>query len=369
MNHYIVKCHGINLSTNRFEVPEDTCIITVTATGVSLKDLIVKMSRLSVSILAKNPPVELFERGNTSKVKTDECGRYETYLRRHIEPKIDEDGEIIKEGEVGDPNIIFRNHLPGDVLPDIYLSTDEPNPERKKFFGIHTKIPGNAIQIENREIHMNLTALLQEKKGGVYILFVCRTDEGLHMFKSKFKTDPEFREFVNLYLSIRQQGRNADEFLDAIHPSVSPILQDLGDKGIPDVLQAMSYLNDTPPPPLALSRKHSQTTDENEEEVEKIMKTLIEKRAVKLTALQNEIDRLTSEEFRKGKSKETIQYIDENIDEKISELREEMRKIEMKRLPPISTIRRDTHYPEIDGGKTKRKRRKQRRKSNKYKRR
>ena len=54
-----------------------------------------------------------------------------------------------------------------------------------------------------------------------------------------------------------------------------------------------------------------------------------------------------------------------NIDEKILELREEMRKLEMKKLP-ISTIRRDTHYPEIDGGKTKRKRR---RKSNKYKRR
>jgi len=42
-----------------------------------------------------------------------------------------------------------------------------------------------------------------------------------------------------------------------------------------------------------------------------------------------------------------------------------MRKIEMKRLPPISMIRRDTHYPQIDGGKT----RKRRRKSNKYKRR
>jgi hypothetical protein len=207
MNHFIVKCHGINLSTNFFEVPEDTYIITVTATGVSLKDLIVKMSRISVSILAKDPPVELFERGNTSKVKTDQCRTFESYLRKHVKPKIDEDGEIIKEGEVGDPNIIFRNHLPGDVLPDIYLSTDEPNPERKKFFGIHTKIPRQAIQIESEEMHMNLTSLLKQKKGGVYILFVCRTDQGLHLFKSKFKTNPEFREFVNLYLNIRQQGK------------------------------------------------------------------------------------------------------------------------------------------------------------------
>jgi len=313
MNHYIVKCHGINLSTKLFVVPDDTYVITVTATGVSLTDLIEKMSRVSVQLLAKETPVELFTPGNTTKKKTDECRRFESYLRKRVEPKIEE-GEITK-GEPGDPNIIFRNHLPGDVLPDIYLSTDEPNPDRKQFFGIHTKKPKKALTIENRELHMNLSTFIEGKKG-VYILFVCRTDEGLHMFKSKFKTDPEFREFVNLYLSIRQQGRNADEFLDAIHPSVSPILQDLGDKGIPDVLQAMSYLNDTPPPPLALSRKHSQTTDENEAEVEKIMKTLIEKRAVKLTALQNEIDKLSSAEFRRDKSAETIQYIDENIDEK-----------------------------------------------------
>jgi hypothetical protein len=49
------------------------------------------------------------------------------------------------------------------------------------------------------------------------------------MFNSKFKTDPEFREFVNLYLNIRQ-GKNADEFLSDVDPSLSPILQDLGDK-------------------------------------------------------------------------------------------------------------------------------------------
>ena len=359
MNHFIVKCHGINLSTKFFEVPEDTCIITVTATGVSLRDLIVKMSRLSVRILATDPPVELFELGNTSKVKTDQCRTFESYLRKHVEPKIDEDGEIIKEGEVGDPNIIFRNHLPGDVLPDIYLSTDEPNPERKKFFGIHTKIPRQAIQIESEEMHMNLTSLLEQKKGGVYILFVCRTDQGLHLFKSKFKTNPEFREFVNLYLNIRQQGKNADKLLSGVDPSLSSILQDLGDKGIPDIVQAMSYLYDTPPPPLALSRKHSQTTDENEVEVEKITKKLIAKNSIQLPALQNEIDKLSSDEFRRDKSTETIQY----IDQKIVELRKEMRKLEKL---PISTIRRDTHYPEIDGGKTKRKRRK---KSNKYKRR
>jgi len=357
MNHYIVKCHGINLSTKLFEVPKDTYIITVTATGVSLTDLIEKMSRVSVQLLAKDTPVELFTHGNTTKKKTDECRRYESYLRKRVEPEI-EDGEITK-GEPGDPNIIFRNHLPGDVLPDIYLSTDEPNAHRKQFFGIHTKKPKKAITIENRELHMNVSTFIKGKKG-VYILFVCRTDEGLHMFKHKFKTDPEFREFVNLYLNIRQQGRNADDFL-TVHSSLSPILQDLGDKGIPDVVQAMSYLNDTPTPPLALSRKHSQTTDENEEEVEKITKTLIAKHTLQLTALQNEIDKLSSAEFRRDKSEETVQY----IDEKILELREEMRKVEMKKLP-ISTIRRDTHYPEIDGGKTKRKRR---RKSNKYKKR
>jgi hypothetical protein len=333
--------------------------ITVTATGVSLTDLIEKMSRVSVQLLAKDTPVELFTQGNTTKKKTDECRRYESYLRKRVEPEI-EDGEITRQGEPGDPNINFRNHLPGDVLPDIYLSTDEPNAQRKQFFGIHTKKPKKAITIENRELHMNVSKFIEGKKG-VYILFVCRTDEGLHLFKSKFKTDPEFREFVNLYLNIRQQGKNADEFLTAIHSSLSPILQDLGDKGIPDVVQAMSYLYDTPPPPLALSRKHSQTTDENEEEVEKITKTLIAKNTLQLTTLQDEIDKLSSEEFRRDKSKETIQY----IDKKILELREEIRKLEMKKLP-ISTIRRDTHYPEIDGGKTKRKRR---RKSNKYKKR
>jgi hypothetical protein len=77
-------------------------------------------------------------------------------------------------------------------------------------------------------------------------------------------------------------------------------------KGIPDVVEAMSYLNDTPP--LALSRKHIQTTDKNEE-VEKIVKTLIAKHAVQLTSLQNEIDKLSSDEFRRDKSKETIQYM------------------------------------------------------------
>lgn len=362
MNHFIVKCHGYNLSTNLFQVPDDTYIITVTATGVSLRDLIVKMSKVSVSILAKNPSVELFEHGNTTKVKTEQCKTFESYLRRHIKPEIDEDGEITKQGEYGDPNINFRNHLPGEILPDIYLSTNEPDPERKKLFGIHTKIPGQAIQIENGEMHMNLTTLLQKKKGGVYILFVCRTDEGLHKFKSKFKTDPEFREFVNLYLNIRQQGKNADEFLSAVDPSLSAILQDLGDKGIPDIVQAMSYLYDTPPPPLALSRKHSQITDENEAEVERVLQKLTAKHAAQLRALQDEIDKLSSAEFRRDKSTETIQF----IDEKIVELRAEMKKLEMKRLPPISMIRRDTHYPEIDGGKTKRKRR---RKTNKYKRR
>jgi len=359
MNHFIIKCHGINVSTKLFKVPDDTYIITVTATGVSLTDLIEKMSRVSVQILAKETPVELFTQGNTTKKKTDECKRYESYLRKRVEPEI-EDGEITKQGEPGDPNIIFRNHLPGDILPDIYLSTDEPNAHRKQFFGIHSKKPKKAITIENRELHMNLSTFIEGKKG-VYILFVCRTDQGLHMFKSKFKTDPEFREFVNLYLNIRQQGKNADEFLSDVDASLSSILQDLGDKGIPDIVQAMSYLYDTPPPPLALSRKHSQITDENEEEVEKITKKLIAKHAVQLTALQNELDKLSSVEFRRDKSTETIQY----IDEKIVELREEMRKLEMKKLP-ISTIRRDTHYPEIDGGKTKRKRR---RKSNKYKRR
>jgi hypothetical protein len=41
-------------------------------------------------------------------------------------------GEITKQGEPGDPNIIIRNHLTGDVFPDIYFSTDEPNTQRKQ---------------------------------------------------------------------------------------------------------------------------------------------------------------------------------------------------------------------------------------------
>jgi len=357
MNHYIVKCHGVNLSTKLFTVPDDTCIITVTATGVSLRDLIVKMTRISVKILASDPPIELFTNGNTTKVKTDQCRTFEFYLRKRVEPEI-EDGEIITEGEHGDPNINFRNHLPGDVLPDIYLSTNEPNPEKKKFFGIHTKIPGQAIKIENREMHMNLTDLIKRKKG-VYILFVCRTDDGLDLFKSKFKTEPDFREIVNLYLAKIKQGQTqiAEKALTFLQPQLRPILIDLGDKGITDIVQAMSYLNDTPPPPLALSRKHSQTTDENEEEVQNILQTLTAKYSREIKVLQDEIDKLSSPEFRRGKSKETIQY----IDEKIVELKTEMKKL----VPPISTIRRNTHYPEIDGGKTKRKRRK----TNKYKRR
>lgn len=54
MNHYIVKWHGINVSTELFEVPEDMYIITVTATGVSLTDLIEKMSKDSTTIGQRN---------------------------------------------------------------------------------------------------------------------------------------------------------------------------------------------------------------------------------------------------------------------------------------------------------------------------
>ena len=419
MNHFIVKCHGINVSTDFYKVPDDTYIITVTATGVSLRDLYEKMSAISVGILATDPPVELFENGNTTKTKTKTCERYEANLRRQVDPVI-EDGEIIVRGEHGDPNINFRNHLPGEELPNIYLSTDEPNAHQKQFFGVHTKKTKKPITIDNGEIHMLLSDFVKQKGRGVYILFVCRTDEGLSMFKSAFKHD-QMKQIINRYLDLRIQGENTDTLLSKFKLPLRPILKDLGDKGIPTIDEAMEYLNDNPTPPLALSRAHSQTTDTNEDQIQKVQKYYVDEKEKTQSTIPDIIselqqDLLRMEELKmKSNDRSKEKAIDETMDEidktiksisrnplpefsvdwyaiqelerKINALPEktvkekETKKESLKTLTVLksfsspyystSTLRNFTHRTqhfgeEIDGGKTKRKRR---RKTNKYKRR
>ena len=102
MNHFIVKCHGINLSTNSFEVPEDTCIITVTATGVSLKDLIVKNNiQLFISGHSHILKVMYDEKTNCLHMNPGAAGKQgwhktKTLIRFVIDAKDMKDCEVIE---------------------------------------------------------------------------------------------------------------------------------------------------------------------------------------------------------------------------------------------------------------------------------
>jgi hypothetical protein len=43
MNHFVINGHGVNLSDTLMDVPRNTCIITITRSGISLKELSKKL--------------------------------------------------------------------------------------------------------------------------------------------------------------------------------------------------------------------------------------------------------------------------------------------------------------------------------------
>jgi hypothetical protein len=411
MDHYILNCHGLNLTSQLFKVPDDTYIITVTDTGVTLKELWYKFEERSHHILGgffNGPTKELFEHGNTTKEKTEEGKRIERLLRHQADAFII-DGRVVEPEELGDPNINVRNHLPGDVLPDIRLSTREPDPFQRKFLGVWSRKGNEKPIIDNSDMDTTLSNFIHGKKG-VFILFVCRSDEtyAFHYYLS----DKKIKFYVDEYLQSRKPGHwshiLSGDYLMEIPPYIRDLVKFLGDKGIYTTDEAVAYLKDTPPPPLALSRAHSQTTDTNEPEVQNMQQYHEKRPSIPdiISELKQDLVRLdvlklkTNDRSKEKEIEEAMDEIDRTIksisseplpefsvpliqalERKIHELADETpeekeTKLEMLKTltvlhsfrsptPSASSLRYGTHrrnfMEDLDGGKKKRKRRKTKR--------
>lgn len=353
--HFIVKCHGVNASTEPFFVPANTYIITVTAAGITLKDVMVKMDNVTRDILKEADPVaapmELFEGGNTTTRKTEACKGIEAYLRRRVETT-QADGKVVVT-EHGDPNINIRIHIPHTRLPNMKLTTEEPDAVQKRLFGIYSKYPGIPAMVDNTsEINMTLSELVR-RKTGVYILFVCRKDEGLLMFEQQFKENPDFKLLVNAFLLFKQREEHtrADAMIKElpfplkeifIHIAKNPTLK--------NIQEAMAYLKDEPPPSVVLARKDSSTTDTIETEAQVILQEIKKLQAAKRAELQKEIDKFTSVELRRNQKPDILRYFDATI----AKLRSEMASIKPPSMPEI--IRSVyNHSGDVEGGKKRRK--------------
>ena len=347
--HFIVKCHGLTVSTVPYIVPDNTYIITVTYTGVTLKDLMVKMDKVTRDILMQDPPLALFKNGNTTGRKTKACEGIEDYLRQRVETR--QDGKVVVT-EQGDPNINIRNHLPGTRLSDMKLTTEEPDAAQKRLFGIYSKYPGSPAIVNTSEFDTTLSELIS-RKPGVYILFVCRTDEGLSMFKQQYEENPDFTTLVNAFILFKKRGehKRADTMIQGLPLPLKEIFIHIAkNPTLKNIEQAMAYLKDAPPPSVVLARSDSGKTDTIEVDTQAVLDAIKKVQAKKRSELQEEIDYFKSDDLRRNQKPDIIGY----FDAKIASLRSEMASLVP---PPISQIRSSLyhHSADVEGGKKRRK--------------
>jgi hypothetical protein len=257
MNHFVINGHGLNLSDKLITVPRNTCIITITRTGVSLKELSKKLWHISENIVSAGLPEELFKDGNTTKNITQRGTDFEAFL------KSTENGR-------GDPNIVFRNHLQGDVLPDMLIDLDAGDDLQQSFFGIF-KIINKKKSLDKKIISFQLSDYIEQNGPGVYILFVCRTDNFMHTLKELVKKYPSDKDMINEYLLKKRTEEEIDinKFTvpKRMHTLI-PIIKHLGEIGIRNIDEGLDYYDSNPPPHLVMSREHSNITDKNEDMLE-----------------------------------------------------------------------------------------------------
>jgi hypothetical protein len=354
MNHFVINGHGVNLS-NLVVVPANTCIITVTRSGVSLKELERKLWIVSESIVSAGVPEELFEDGNTTKRITKRGKDFEEYLKNTT------DGP-------GDSDIIFRNHLQGDVLPDMLIDLDAGHDKiQQQFFGIF-KIVDKKKSLDTKKVSFKLSEYCDKNGPGVYIFFVCRVDQLMNSFKELVK-EPRWKGAINDYLS----KKGTEEELDINRfrlPKFIPMIKHLGEIGIRDADEGLAYYESNPPPHLTMSREHSDITDKNEAVLEPLQPYIdIQRR--KIREIDVELKELEEDDEPDAKYKQLAA-------KRIKELKKERAELIDSIEDKTYNIRLNTHQygiptseikvQDVEGGTRKGKRRKCKTR-NKYKRR
>ena len=317
----IVYGHGSSVLEHRLTVPPNTYIITVSRVNEPLADLFESYWKMS-TIMAKEP---LFENDNTSKTLTKFGKDVEGFIK----------AELCKTGRGSAcETITIRNHLPGDTLPDSFLSLEDPDRARANYFGIYKKTgntEGFLRRGEGSELLQRHDCYLSEyvtsAGPGVYILLVCRSTS-YYTFSKEYDNNAKFKSYVIDYLT-KDIPQNPD------YARFESVLHEMVTFGVTKHKDVLSFLKgDRYPSLLTLSKQDSDVTDDSEHLVREIRRHKEKLRADILTATQE------------GDTKKVAE-LNERLDQ-MPATDEHVRTASYNRLP----LRND----EIDGGTRKRKR-------------
>jgi hypothetical protein len=316
---------------------------------------------ISENIVSAGSPEELFKDGNTTKTITKSGKDFEAFLKN-------------TENGPGDPNIEFRNHLQGDVLPDMLIDLDAGDQFQQQFFGIF-KIITKKMSLDKKIVSFKLSDYIEQNGPGVYILFVCRSDNFMLTLKELVKEHPSDKDMINEYLSKKGTKEEIDMNRFTVPKrmhALIPMIKHLGEIGIRDADDGLDYYESNPPPHLAMSREHSDITDKNERVLE-LLQPYIDTQREKIRDIEVELKQLEEEDEPDAKYKHLAT-------QRIKELKKEKSELVHLIEEKSYNIRQHTHrygiptsepeVQDVEGGTRKtRKRKKQSRKTNKYKRR
>jgi hypothetical protein len=243
---FVINCHGKSELKKRFNIPENTCVITLNEVGVTLTEQYDYFWTLSDDI-SRGPPLFL-----------------KNYNSKQLSPKGEELQHFLSTDKMfEDEELTLRNHLPGDNMTDIILTFNEDDESQRKFFNISKKSSDtDPIRNFSEITDVYLSDYIKMNGPGVYVLLVCRSLPHYEDFLRIYKQNVDFRDDINTYLISPQRRPNIKrDIIKNDLDELMPILDDMVKHKItPD--QVIKFL--TEPPQLTLARKHSDVTDEVE---------------------------------------------------------------------------------------------------------